>query len=88
MFLLLSQCHPWVGSVHAGPVSVWLPLAGDRVAAALPLGWSCPTEQVQGGLSQTDRDRWVWVPQSLSCTSGHVWWLPVLHRGEVTVSPW
>lgn len=27
------------------------------------------------------------VPQSLSCTSGHMW-LSVLHHGEVTVSPW
>lgn len=26
------------------------------------LGWSCPTEVVRGGLSQTNGHRWVWGP--------------------------
>lgn len=46
------------------------------------LGWSCPTEVVRGGLSQTNGDRRVW-----GATSGHVW-LSVLLHGAVTVSPW
>lgn len=46
------------GSVHACPVPVWLcAWLGTGVAAAVPLGWSCPTEVLWGGLSQSNGDR-------------------------------
>lgn len=58
------------------PCPCGLPWLGTGVAAALPLGWSCPTEEVQGGLSQTNGDRWVWGPTE-----------PLLHIWPQLVAP-
>lgn len=56
----------------------WL---GTGVAAALPLGWSCPTEKVQGGLGQTNGDRWVWGPTEPLL---HIW----PHLVAPSAAPW
>lgn len=53
------------------------------------LGWSCPTELLQAGLSQTDGDRWVWGPTELLL---HIWPHVALSAApqvrEVMVAPW
>lgn len=62
--------------MHAGPV--WLPLGGDSS------GCSCPTKEVWGGQGQTNGTGGFGFPESLL----HIWRLPVLQQGKVTVSPW
>lgn len=89
MFLLLSQCHLSRGLCACWPrVRVASPGWGQEWLQLSLLGWSCPTEEGQGGLSQTHGDRWVWVPRAPLL---HIWpqlVAPVLYHGEVTVSPW
>lgn len=58
------------------------PWVGTAVAAAVP------QRRFGVGRAKLTGTGGFGFPESLSCTSGHIWQLPVLQQGEVTVSPW
>lgn len=68
-----SACWPRVCVASPGWGQEWLQLSHLR--------WSSPTEEVQGGLSQTNGDRWVWGPTEPLL---HIW----PHLVAPSAAPW